>query len=396
VKLLYVCADPGIPLDGHKGASVHVRQTVEALRSRGVEVRVLATRPGTGIKVPVIDVGAVELPHGRCGRVERETALLGLSSMLVAAASHADFKPDIVYERYSLWSLTGCALAERMNLPLVLEVNAPLVEEQRRYRDLAMEPLARELERIVLGRADRVLCVSPALVERAVSLTGDHERTLWMPNAVDTERFRPPEVRERRTVPTVVFVGSLKPWHGLDLLIDAFRLLRRGGTAARLLVIGDGPMRERLERLVRDAALQADVVLLGTAPHDVVPTLLAEADVAVAPYPPIDDFYFSPLKLGEYLACGLPVVASDIPGLVDGLRSGGCLTTFPPGNARALAARLRVLLEDEALRQRMGEAARRTAEERLSLAPATDLLLEVLREAVERRRALPLPRRGVS
>src|SRR5256885_4445443 len=103
---------------------------------------------------------------------------------------------------------------------------------------------------------------------------------------------------------TVGFVGSMKPWHGLDVLVEAFARLHERAPDARLLLVGDGPAR---------AAVCADLSARGlagvvhcteaVAPHE-VPGLLTSVDAAVAPYPRATGFYFSPLKVYEYMAAG--------------------------------------------------------------------------------------------
>ena len=109
-------------------------------------------------------------------------------------------------------------------------------------------------------------------------------------------------------------------------------------------------------RGLREAALFTGAV----APHQ-VPGLLASMDVAVAPYPKLANFYFSPLKVYEYMAAGLPVVASRIGQLTQVLRHEETGLLCPPGDAAALAAALERLRCDPALRKRLGAAARATA-----------------------------------
>src|SRR5205823_5775752 len=106
----------------------------------------------------------------------------------------------------------------------------------------------------------------------------------------------------------VGFVGSLKPWHGVDALLAAFQ--EAAGSDWRLLIVGDGPERERLE----DQATQigGQVIFTGAVSHHQIPEYVATMDIAVAPYRASSDFYFSPLKLYEYLAVGKAVVATNV------------------------------------------------------------------------------------
>src|SRR2546425_5227688 len=154
MKVLYICADAGIPLDGTKGASVHVRQTIAALTRCGVDVTVLALRPGVPgpIAGRVISGALLGRLQGRAGgRVAAQATALASAGDLDAQVPFSPGDVDAIYERYSLWSLAGAVLAERLSAPLVLEVNAPLVEEQSRYRQLDLVGVAVEIEEFLAG-----------------------------------------------------------------------------------------------------------------------------------------------------------------------------------------------------------------------------------------------------
>ena len=387
MKLLYACADPGIPLDGDKGASVHVRQTLDALARSGVELLVLAARPGRpgAVAAPVLTASSPErLGVKGGGTIAAEAAAIAAARELAAAAPLAPGDVDLVYERYSLWSLGGAMLAERLAVPLVLEVNAPLVDEQARYRGLALAEVAAGIERDVARRAAAVLCVSSSLRDRIARLRGGDEGVHLFPNAVDTDRFRPHPARgetERGDArPTIVFTGSFKPWHGVQDLLDAFARAFGPVGRARLLLVGDGPERRRLEERALSLGIRPHVEFTGAVSHERIPALLADADIAAAPYPPVSDFYFSPLKVGEYMAAGLPVVASSCGDLDPLLRDGESAVRVPPGDVGSLASALGRLAADPGLRRRLGEAARRIAVEHLSLAGSTDRLLRLLEQ----------------
>ena len=158
------------------------------------------------------------------------------------------------------------------------------------------------------------------------------QRVEVTPNAVAPERFSDLPPRDPSAPPVAVFSGALRPWHGIETIAEAWALL--DGEAPRLRVIGDGP--------ARDIVAAAGAEMLGAVPHEQVPRLLGEADIGLAPYSPDAPAYFSPLKLFEYLAAGLAIVAADIPGVRD-VTGSEAAVLIPPGDAPALAREVAVL-----------------------------------------------------
>src|SRR5207244_963195 len=142
-----------------------------------------------------------------------------------------------------------------------------------------------------------------------------------VPNGVNPDRFPENLAATCPSLPgvfTVGFVGSLKPWHGLPVLVEAFDLLHWVDNNTRLLIVGDGPERAGLEAELKARGLLSAVHFTGAVDPAEVPGLLASIDAAVAPYASRASFYFSPLKVYEYMAAGLSVVASKV-GQLDGL-----------------------------------------------------------------------------
>ena len=360
MRIAYVCADPGIPVFGSKGASVHVQEVLRVLLRSGHEVDLFCRR--TGGEPPAALAAAIDERQLRVHAAERisdsdaarrEEKLITADAELAAviAAKHAVRGYDVVYERYALFSTAGTTVARAAGVPSILEVNAPLPLEQATHRRLVRADVADQVARTVLADATAVICVSDAVAAWARTLV-PASRVHVEPNGVDPERFR--EVARSQERFTVGFVGTLKPWHGTDALVDAVRILDRPET--RLVIVGDGPERDALTQQARAAGV--DVEFAGAVDPVDVPGRLAQFDVAVAPYPAHGDTYFSPLKVLEYMAAGVAVVASrvgQIPELVDHGRTG---ILVPGSDPRALADALDALAADPAQRARLGSAAR--------------------------------------
>jgi glycosyltransferase involved in cell wall biosynthesis len=385
MRVAYVCADPGVPVFGCKGASVHVQEVLRALQRRGATVELFATRLGGeapadlrhGVLHPLPLTGAATGAEARARAALAANAALH-DALHKAVQQRGRF--DIVYERYSLWSHAGMAFARANDAAGLLEVNAPLIEEQARHRTLPLPEQAERVARQVFADARALLAVSPGVADYLAGFDPARQRILVIDNGVDPARFASAACARRPWSPAsgrpfrIGFLGTLKPWHGVDGLIDAFAQLvgmpapgvakgPAGGAAldAELQIIGDGPQREALALHAAERGVAARVRLVGALPPAEVPAALAALDVGVAPYPSSQGFYFSPLKLFEYLAAGLPVLTTDVGHLRSLVGDGIDALVVPPDDPAALARALHRLALDPALAARLGSAARQRA-----------------------------------
>ena len=358
MRLLYCAIDQTVP--GTKGGSVHVVAVAEGLAALGHEVNALVS-PGNGpfphgrvhwtpLKPPL---GARQLRWLRRGAIERLART---------------FRADVVMERYYNFGGEGIATAKANRLKAVLEVNAPVIDyagSPKALLDRAMivQPMRRWRDNIC-ARSDLIVSPSASILPAGTP----RAKVLELEWGADTELFTPHPAGPapyRRPAPVVaVFAGAFRSWHGAIHLVQAIRELRqRGRPDVGAIFIGDGP---ELARTRSAAADLEGVIFTGAIPHSTMPAFLAAADIGVAPFDVSAHralslgFYWSPLKIFEYMAAGLPVVAPSvdrIPALVGNDREGLLYDERTPG---ALADVLERLC-DGALRRRLGEAARARA-----------------------------------
>ncbi|MCI0334961.1 MAG: glycosyltransferase family 4 protein [Planctomycetes bacterium] len=362
MRVAYVCADPGVPVFGCKGCSIHVQAVLRALLKQRIDVELFASRIGGNAPDGLHSLPVNCLPRARDAEpAAREQQLFGVNLTLRKTLEQKG-PFDLVYERYTLWSCAAMEYARDGGFPGLLEVNAPLVQEQAKYRRLFHAGLAEEVARRVFGAAAILLAVSEEVADFLNQYPDAHQRVHVIPNGVDPDRFalsRDDRQHKKETF-TVGFVGTLKPWHGLDILLEAFSRLYQRDPSIRLLIVGDGPQRPDLEAKIASwsPALRQAVRLTGAVAGDVVPKLLAEMDVAAAPYPALADFYFSPLKVYEYMAAGRAVVASRIGQLARLIEDGRNGVLCSPGNVSELTDAIWRLRRDPAKRDRLGRSAR--------------------------------------
>lgn len=367
--VLVACLDPGIRWTSPKGAAVHLRSIAAGFADAGARVSIL-TVDGLASPSPapsprfdaVPGASAIRAYHrdSRHGRTSTELRALALNPMMLAAATalHERDPLALVYERFSLWSDVGARLAVGAGIPFVVEVNAPLLREQARYRRLALEPVARELTGRVLRDADRVIAVSRALARELEADGIAPDRIRHLPNVADPGHFHrapfepPPPGAPLR----LGFSGSLKPWHGLTFFLEALARARRRRPRLQLEVLGDGRERDAVEATIRSLDLDDAVRLTGHVSHDEVPVRMAAWHAAIAPYPALDDFYFSPLKIVEAMAAGRPVLASSVGEIPELLGDGSRGRLLPPGDLDAWEAALVSLADDPGSLTALAEA----------------------------------------
>lgn len=290
---------------------------------------------------------------------------------IATAGPWQDGDVAFVWQRHELFHTAGLALARGLGVPSVLFVPAPLVWQSDGWgvRRPGWRRLAEQVgDARSLRAADLVACGSEAVAAEVRRLGAMPERILVTPTGVDVDRFAPlpgdaghaarDAVRARFGLDgrfVIGWVGSFRRFHALEQLVAAAARV----PGAALLLVGDGPERAGIEHLAATAGVAA--ACTGTVAHDEVPALLGAMDVAAVVSRPRAPFHYSPVKLAEYLAAGVPVVAPAAGQLPELLRDGEDVVLFEPGDTAALAATFDDLRRDPARRARLAAAGRASA-----------------------------------
>ncbi len=409
MRLLYVCSDFGIKPDGVKGASIHLRSITRALSESGHDVRLLSPHGGpesTHPATPLLTPGCRPVEEmarmlkdwmtqqGYGDSVAKELRPLVYNAYIRdrACDAAATFKPHVVIERLALFGHVGLELAGCLGVPLVVEVNAILSEEAARYRTLELQRLAEEMEKRVLTAAHAVVAVSARLAEQLIALGVEQSRVHVVPNGVDLASFDAAPSRETCRAAlglngefVVGFAGSLKAWHGVDDLLSAFNELNRRDPNTRLLIVGAGPMESELKNAAAGMGVRDAVIFTGAVPHDRVPYYLRAMDVAVAPFKRQDNFYFSPIKLFEYMASGACVVASRLGQISELIEDEGCGLLCRPDDPSDLLDKLQRARKSIELRERLAARALQVVRRNYTWNHAAEKLSGILRGLVASR-----------
>ncbi len=215
-----------------------------------------------------------------------------------------------------------------------------------------------------LGFSDRIIAVTPGIkvnLENGYNIPG--KKIVVVSNGANTSLFRPLEQGNCRRelgldpeISYVCFVGNLAPWQGIEYLVKAAPSILSRFPQCRFLIVGDGVMKNELLKLSRELGVDDKFIFTGVVAYDRVPIYINASDVCAAPFILARNakIGLSPLKLYEYMACGKPVVASDISGVSDALEASKGGISVLPENPGALAEAILKLLENSELRNQLG------------------------------------------
>jgi starch synthase len=375
MKIVYVASDQRVP--GCTGGSVHVLEVARGLAARGHEVHAVVHRaPGAAEEEKRDGVVWHRVAWRPDHRLFRFRARAAVERVIGSVAPHA------LMERYYNFGGEGILAAEKASVPSLLEVNSPVVDHPRSVK-AALDALA--LVRPLRRRRERLCRAATALVSPLVEIVPDfaREKTVRVSWGANVDAFHPSrrrsETRAALGVPegavAVLFSGSFRPWHGVPVLEAAARRLSH--RADLYFLLAGGPR--------AGAAAGYRGRWLGRLAYEKMPELVASADVGAAPYDTRRlgqlrlGFYWSPLKIFEYMASGLPTVTIPRPPLDEVVREEREGLHFREGDDADLARVLERLAGDAALRARLGTQARARVVESYSWARHCEQLESVLR-----------------
>ena len=350
---------------------VHILEIVRAFRAAGHEVRIASlvdTEAAPAAPTKTGDAGWKDWVR----RIPFSAEIVQLGYNVVALPwllwTVLTWKPAFLYERHAIFNFAGVLAATLTGRPLILEVNSPLAMEHDEEGTVTAPGFARWCERQVFRLASTILVVSGPL-KRIVAGEGiDPAKIVVMANGVDLSAFgAAPDATALRDklglqgATVIGFVGWFRPWHGLEMLIDAFHRAELGWKGAKLLLIGDGPATPALRKQVAALGLEECVVFAGAVPHDAIPEYLALVDIAAQP---AANAYCCPMKVIEYMAMSKPIVAPAQDNITELLAEDREALTFAPGDVDGMAGALARLVASSEDRKRLGAAARQAIDDR--------------------------------
>jgi glycosyltransferase involved in cell wall biosynthesis len=372
------------------GQAVHIEELLTALAAQGHEVMLVGppglTRTSFGGSSRLIDRIKQTMPAVAFELLEIAYNAKVFFRLRAAVRAH---KPDIIYERFSLFLFAGVWVRRMSGLPLLLEVNSPLYEERAKNDGLKLHRLGHWAQRTIWNNADAVLPVTHVLARIVVQYGVPSARIVVIPNGINPERFGKPPSNEgaKRALGlqqkiVLGFAGFIRDWNETDRIVD-FIAAQGAERELHFLVVGDGPARAPLLEHARSRNVAGRITVTGIVPRDKIASYVAAFDIAVLPgVTP----YSSPLKLLEYMYLGRAIAAPDTDNIREILTGGHDAILFDPTEPGAMEDALLHLCRDDALRARLGQQARRTIEENsLTWAHNAERVAELAAAAIRRR-----------
>ncbi len=362
MRILYL--SPEITVPGTHGGSSHVEGVVTSLERLGHRVMLLSryvsgkpfTESNDGLRIIRLPVLPTGLLRNLCYMVY---------SIFLALFTALFF--DIVYERGRIFGGFGVLVASLFGKKSVYEMNEDYLQVP-----LATGALKRGFV-FLIARFIHKLAVTHATIVTATNKAMQSKRGnyLLVTYGVDPEQFSPRNasvIRRKYELPvgkTLLYTGSFAPWHACEQMIRAVDSLSQRDSAIKLVMIGDGEKASSCRSLVKRLGIEGNVLFLGKVDHDKLPDYINAADACLAlfdrKYPPFaqTQFFYSPIKVHEYKACGKPVVASNLGNLKTLVRDGINGFLVDEGNVREIERAISKLIKNKELSTKIGLENRR-------------------------------------
>lgn len=370
MKICYIAPTEIIP--STNGGAIHTLELARNIVLKGHEVHIVAKYDNG------VDEEKVQGVHIHRVRSSQKK-LIGYPSALTNSVRKTSdiikkYDIDILHERMTLPGGVGAISSKLYNVPCLLEINGPVLEEH-----IALGNIPNHYHRFLLKRwRDRVLPVYGAYYVQTQSLKNivsdwglNNIEIHVIPNGVDITRFHPEingnEILEKYQLAeknVITFIGSLREWHGITLLLSSIPKVLSAYPDAKFMIIGSGPQQPEIEKKIIELNLQDNVLLIGAVPYRDIPKYIASSTICIAPFQPSMlgtmkkyGLYFSPIKLFEYMACGKPIITTSV-GEVNNLFEDKKDAYLIRPDEKELVDAVIDLLQNKSLREQLGQKAR--------------------------------------
>lgn len=352
----------GIEAQGHQVIVEHMHPKIASIIKDAEKKKkdaYASTKPGFSSRLPnnrwlLITMGEIKRFLGNLYYITKEFKLI------------RKHKPDFILTRLMpMWSIFLSSFLLRQKM--VLDTDGPL-KEMFSYEVINIPRFYLKLEKFFIRKSKAISVISTRMKEFYASFGGDPNRIFISPNGINGDEFKPDldasEVINEYNLhgKTIVgFMGNLAPWHGLPGLLNQFPALAAKYSDVVLLMVGFNLDWDNLPASVSRELIKVKdrVICTGRIPFQSMPSHLKAIDIFVLPYPYMDFFYFSPVKLFESMGVGCADVAAGIGQIAEVIEDGEDGLLFPAGDYETMRRKIEELIRNPELRKKLGEAAAR-------------------------------------
>jgi len=281
-------------------------------------------------------------------------------------------KIELIYSR-SFNAYIEVLLSKLYQLPLVLEINGMTIDERassKRSNNAFMVNFEKKIAAGCFHHASKIITVTEDIKNQVKSNYGVNGKKLTVINNGVNEKLFKSEpgkselLRKRLKIgygkKIVCFVSSFHPWHGLEGLVEASKIVIKKNPDTIFLMVGEGPLYKSIKDLVKKSGLSRNYLFTGKVPYEQVPVYISLSNFCIAPYSGKYRMYneYSPLKLYSYLSCARPVITTDVGGVADLIRKSGAGIVVNADNPEHMAAGILGLLGNTKDQEIMGKKGR--------------------------------------
>lgn len=342
MKIIYYSPHPTHDIVSEVGYATHQREVINALKALGHDVLPvimggtdasnLSPLAQDGYKTPVWKKVIKKcIPRFLWTSFNNYKLLkhdLNAASRLESAIQN--FQPELIYERSEYLQDSGARMASKFKIPYFLEVNAPFVEEMDSFEGYSLyHSKAHEIEKYKLERADKVIVVSSSLANFLQSSYNCNPNKIFIqPNCINPGKVhlnleKMNEIKRTLSIDksnvVIGFVGSMFPYHGVDILVEAFARVQMKFREAKLMIVGDGIIMNDLKMQVKNLNITESVIFTGKIPHSMVFEYIANMDICIMAK---SNWYGSPVKIFEYGLMKKPIIAPNTKPVTDVIEHG--------------------------------------------------------------------------
>lgn len=281
-------------------------------------------------------------------------------------------KPDVIYTRQGITLIIPAIISKIFSIPYITEINGAIEEELK----LSNSPrffirISNFVENFCYSNAKNIISVTEQLkkyISNKYNLS--REKVVVLENGVNTNLLKPlnklkcqMKLKLSKNYHYLCFVGNLTPWQGMDYIIKAMPKILKENKKTKLIIVGEGVERNKLENLAKELNIQKNILFIGSVLQKNVPEYINSSDICVAPFCKNirnSASGISAFKIYEYASCSKPIISTNLLGIADFLNKNKCGLLVEPSNSKDLADAIIKLLNNPKLAEEMGKNGRKT------------------------------------